>query len=262
MRGTRGATGLLALIALSIIVACAPAHVRPEWQPGTLPAQAPAVGGSPTADLFQGSRLEMVRSQLETRDVRDRDVLRAMEKVPRHEFVPDDYIAQAYEDHPLPIGYGQTISQPYIVAVMTELLRLTPQSRVLEIGTGSGYQAAILGELVAQVYTIEIVPELCEQAQARLTRMGYANVEVRCGDGYYGWEEHAPYDAIIVTCAPDHIPQPLVAQLAEGGRMVIPVGPPGAYQVLWRVEKQGAEVKSERMMGVAFVPLTGDHDQD
>jgi protein-L-isoaspartate(D-aspartate) O-methyltransferase len=201
----------------------------------------------------------MVRSQIEGRGVTDRDVLRVMEKVPRHEFVPDDYLDQAYEDHPLPIGYGQTISQPYMVAAMTELLKLASSSRVLEIGTGSGYQAAILGELAAEVYTIEIIPELCEQARERLARLGYMQIQVKCADGYYGWEEHAPYDAIIVTCAPDHIPQPLVSQLADGGRMVVPVGPPGAYQVLWLVERRGQETKTERIMGVAFVPLTGGH---
>jgi protein-L-isoaspartate(D-aspartate) O-methyltransferase len=201
----------------------------------------------------------MVRSQIESRGVTDQDVLRAMEKVPRHEFVPDDYVDQAYEDHPLPIGYGQTISQPYMVAAMTELLRLSSNSRVLEIGTGSGYQAAILGELAGEIYTIEIVPELCEQARERLARLSYTRVQVKCDDGYYGWEEHAPYDAIIVTCAPDHIPQPLVSQLADGGRMVIPVGPPGAYQVLWLVERRGQETRTERIMGVAFVPLTGGH---
>ena len=201
----------------------------------------------------------MTKFQIEDRGIKDKMVLEAMETVPRHEFVPREYIDQAYADHPLPIGYGQTISQPYIVAVMTELLHLTAESRVLEVGTGSGYQAAILSELVEQVYSVEIVKELCEQAKKRLARLGHANVHVRCGDGYYGWEEHAPYDAIIVTCAPDHIPQPLVGQLADGGSMVIPVGPPGAYQVLWRVERHGDETKSERIMGVAFVPLTGSH---
>jgi len=201
----------------------------------------------------------MVKMQLAGRDITDAEVLRVMEKVPRHEFVLPEYLDQAYADHPLPIGYGQTISQPYIVAVMTELLALRREAKVLEVGTGSGYQAAILAELVDEVYTVEIVEELCKQATERLARLGYANVHVRCGDGYYGWEEHAPYDAIIVTCAPDHIPQPLVDQLADGGRMVIPVGPPGAYQVLWLVQRHGEEIKSERKMGVAFVPLTGGH---
>jgi protein-L-isoaspartate(D-aspartate) O-methyltransferase len=201
----------------------------------------------------------MVRMQLSGRDITDALVLKAMETVPRHEFVPDAYVKQAYNDHPLPIGYGQTISQPYIVAIMTQLLGLQRSSKVLEIGTGSGYQAAILAELVDQVYSVEVIEALCTEATDRLARLGYKNVEVRCGDGYYGWEEHAPFDAIIVTCAPDHIPQPLVDQLADGGRMVIPVGPPGAYQVLWSVTREGEQVKTERKMGVAFVPLTGDH---
>ena len=201
----------------------------------------------------------MVRFQLESRGVKDKDVLRAMETVPRHEFVTAEYLDQAYEDHPLPIGFGQTISQPYIVAVMTELLQLRYNAKVLEIGTGSGYQAAILAELVGEVYSVEIVPELCERAAKLLAALHYDNVHVRCADGYDGWEEHGPYDAIIVTCAPDHIPQSLVRQLADGGRLVIPVGPPGAYQVLWLVTRVGEEIKSQRTMGVSFVPLTGGH---
>ena len=201
----------------------------------------------------------MAKFQIEDRGIQDKRVLKAMETVPRHEFVPVEYVDQAYADHPLPIGYGQTISQPYIVAAMTELLQLRADSRVLEIGTGSGYQAAILSEVVGEVYSVEIVKELCEEAKDRLARLARTTVHVKCGDGYYGWEEQAPYDAIIVTCAPDHIPQPLIGQLADGGRMVIPVGPPGAYQVLWLVERHGEETKSERVMGVAFVPLTGGH---
>ena len=210
-------------------------------------------------DRYEGAREQMVKWQIEDRGVKDKDVLRAMDAVPRHEFVPPEYLDQAYADHPLPIGYGQTISQPYIVAVMTELLHLRRDSRVLEIGTGSGYQAAILAQLVQEVYTVEIIEPLCKQAQERLSRPGYMNVQARCADGYYGWEEHAPYDAIIVTAAPDHIPQPLVNQLADGGRMVIPVGPPGFYQVLWLVERRGQEIRSERIIDVAFVPLTGEH---
>jgi protein-L-isoaspartate(D-aspartate) O-methyltransferase len=201
----------------------------------------------------------MAKFQMEERGITDQDVLRVMETVPRHEFVLPEYLDEAYADHPLPIGYGQTISQPYIVAVMTEMLHLHRDAKVLEIGTGSGYQAAILSGLTQEVYSIEIIASLCAQAQERLARLGYRNVQVKCGDGYNGWEEHAPYDAIIVTAAPDHIPQPLVNQLADGGRMVIPVGPPGAYQVLWLVERRGEEIKSQRTMGVAFVPLTGGH---
>ena len=214
---------------------------------------------SPVSDHFAALRQEMVRSDIQGRGINDERVLRAMRTVPRHEFVLPEYLSQAYVDFPLSIGYGQTISAPSIVAVMTELLEIERDSKVLEIGTGSAYQAAILAELTDHVYSVEIVEPLCEAAKERLLRLGYANVVVDCRDGYYGWEEHAPYDAIIVTCAPDHIPQPLINQLADGGRMVIPVGPPGFYQVLWRVERHGEEITSERLMGVGFVPLTGGH---
>jgi protein-L-isoaspartate(D-aspartate) O-methyltransferase len=182
-----------------------------------------------------------------------------MERVARHEFVPGEYQSQAYADHPLPIGYGQTISQPYIVALMTELLQLEPAHRVLEIGTGSGYQAAILGEIVTEVYTVEIVEPLAAEATERLARLGYDNVHVLNADGYFGWEEHAPFDAIIVTAAPDHIPQPLVGQLADGGKLVIPVGPPGGYQTLWEITKSGDDIQKRNVTGVLFVPLTGEH---
>ena len=201
----------------------------------------------------------MVEQQMRRRDITDERVLEAMRKVPRHEFVPKEYLKQAYADHPLPIGYGQTISQPYIVALMTQLLELKEGDKVLEIGTGSGYQAAILAELTDEVYTVEIIEELASQAKERLKRLGYVNVHVKHADGYYGWKEHSPYDAIIVTCAPDHIPQPLVDQLADGGRLVIPVGPPGAYQVLWKITRKGDDIISRRITGVSFVPLTGGH---
>jgi len=214
---------------------------------------------SPVADHFAALRQEMVRADIQGRGVNDESVVRAMRTVPRHEFVLPEYSDQAYVDFPLSIGYGQTISAPSIVAVMTELLEIERDSKVLEIGTGSAYQAAILAELTDHVYSVEIVEPLCQAAKKRLLRLGYANVVVDCRDGYYGWEDHAPYDAIIVTCAPDHIPQPLINQLADGGRMVIPVGPPGFYQVLWRVERHGEEITSERLMGVGFVPLTGGH---
>jgi len=200
----------------------------------------------------------MVRLHIEGAGILNDDVLRAMRAVPRHEFVPQDFLEQAYENHPLPIGYGQTISQPYIVGWMTELLQPQPGERVLEIGTGSGYQAAILAELgFLEVYSIEIVPELAETAAARLKALGYDEVHVRQGDGYYGWPEAAPFDAIIVTAAPDHLPAPLVDQLAEGGRLVIPIGPSGFYQSLWRFEKRGGEVTAYNMGGVSFVPFTG-----
>jgi protein-L-isoaspartate(D-aspartate) O-methyltransferase len=199
----------------------------------------------------------MVAGQIEARGVSDPATLAAMRAVPRHAFVPADYLDQAYADHPLPIGFGQTISQPYIVALMTELLELKGGGRVLEIGTGSGYQAAVLAEILDEVYTVEIIPELAEAARARLDANGYSNAIARQGDGYFGWEEHAPYDAIIVTAAPDHLPQPLVGQLKEGGRLVIPIGPVGGYQVLWKFVKEGADVKAYRVLDVAFVPLVG-----
>jgi protein-L-isoaspartate(D-aspartate) O-methyltransferase len=201
----------------------------------------------------------MVERQIRERGVTDEEVLEAMERVPRHDFVPSEYQSQAYADRPLPIGYGQTISQPYIVALMTELLQLKNTDRVLEIGTGSGYQAAILGEIVAEVYTVEIIEALAAEAAARLKRLGYDNVHTLHADGYFGWEEHAPYDAIIVTAAPDHIPQPLVQQLKDGAKLVIPVGPPGGYQTLWEVTKIGQEVTKRNVTGVLFVPLTGEH---
>jgi len=200
----------------------------------------------------------MVDQTMKTRDIVDSDVLHAMQTVRRHEFVPDAYVDQAYADHPLPIGYGQTISQPYIVAWMTQLLELEPGAKVLEIGTGSGYQAAVLAELPqVKVYTIEIVPELAEQASQRLARLGYADVVTKQDDGYYGWPEHAPFDAIIVTAAPDHLPQPLAEQLADGGRLVIPIGSPGSYQSLWQFTKSGDDLKARNMGGVIFVPFTG-----
>jgi protein-L-isoaspartate(D-aspartate) O-methyltransferase len=203
--------------------------------------------------------MSMVDRQIRRRGVTDQDVLEAIERVPRHEFVPEEFQSQAYADRPLPIGYGQTISQPYIVALMTELLELRSTDRVLEIGTGSGYQAAILAQIVAEVYTVEIVEALAVEARERLKRLEYDNVHAIHGDGYYGWEEHAPYDAIIVTCAPDHIPQPLVQQLKEEAKLVIPVGPPGGYQTLWQVSRFGDEVKKRNVTGVLFVPLTGEH---
>ena len=204
--------------------------------------------------------MNMVETQIRRRGVTDRQVLGVMERVPRHEFVPDRLRDQAYGDFPLPIGYGQTISQPYIVALMTELLALESTDRVLEIGTGSGYQAAILAEVVSEVYTVEIVKPLATEAADRLARLGYANVHVLHADGYYGWKEHAPYDAIVVTCAPEHIPEPLVQQLKEGGRLVLPVGEPGGYQTLWQVTRQGSETKKRDVTGVLFVPLTGGHE--
>ena len=193
--------------------------------------------------------------QLRPRGIDDSRTLRAMAKVPREKFVAKELQARAYEDRPLPIGYGQTISQPFIVAFMTQELKPKPTDRILEVGTGSGYQAAVLAELVAEVYTIEIVKPLAESAEVRLRELGYKNVQVKAGDGYKGWREHAPFDAIIVTAAPDHVPEPLVEQLREGGRMIIPVGKTFA-QELYLLEKRGGVVKQTAVIPVKFVPLT------
>jgi protein-L-isoaspartate(D-aspartate) O-methyltransferase len=182
-----------------------------------------------------------------------------MQSVKRHQFVPEKYLNQAYDDHPLPIGYGQTISQPYIVALMTAILELKPGDRILEIGTGSGYQAAVLAEMDVDVYTMEIIPELAAQATERLENLGYSNIHVSNADGYFGWEEYAPFDAIIVTAAPDHLPQPLINQLAEGGKLVIPIGPIGAVQTLWLFEKVEGEPNAINLGPVRFVPFTGEH---
>jgi len=191
----------------------------------------------------------------------DARVMTAMDTVPRHEFVPANQRRHAYANRPLPIGYGQTISQPYIVALMSDLIKPQPGDRVLELGTGSGYQAAILSELTGQVYSIEIIEALGTQATKRLSRLGYDNVTVRIGDGYYGWKEHAPYDAIVVTAAASHVPPPLVAQLKPGGRMVIPVGSRFLTQQLVLIEKEpDGQLITRQIMPVRFVPLTGKHD--
>ena len=191
------------------------------------------------------------------RGIHEERVLAAMMKVPREEFVPEHLRAASYADQPLPIGYDQTISQPFIVAFMTEQLRPQPQDRVLEIGTGSGYQAAILAQLVTDVYSIEISEPLARTAEATLQRLGYKNVHVKVGDGYKGWAEHAPFDAVIVTCAPDHVPQPLIDQLKEGGRMIIPVGGFGD-QELCLLEKKNGELERRTVSPVRFVPMTGE----
>lgn len=216
---------------------------------------APLAGAQPDKAEFTGQRAEMVAEQIEARGVRDPRVLGAMRAVPRHEFVPQSLRAAAYADHPLPIGEEQTISQPYIVALMTELAEVGPQDKALEIGTGSGYQAAVLAELTPRVFTIEILPTLAARAEATLRRLGYSGVRVRVGDGYLGWPEEAPFDAILVTAAPDHIPQPLVDQLAEGGVLVIPVGPEGGLQRLKRLRKEEGRVVEEEAIPVSFVPL-------
>ena len=208
-----------------------------------------------TAADFGAQRERMVKEQIAARGVSDERVLSAMRTVPRHEFVAEKWRGEAYDDGPLPIGYDQTISQPYVVALMTEQLRPQPEHRVLEIGTGSGYQAAVLAGLVSEVYSIEIVEPIVKMAEATLQRLGYKNVHVRIGDGYKGWPEHAPFDSIIVTCAPDHVPQPLVEQLKEGGRMVIPVGPPLA-QELYVLTKSNGQLRQAALLDVRFVPMT------
>jgi len=210
-----------------------------------------------TAQNYAVRRESMVSDQIINRGIRDKDVISAMRNVKRHLFVPDRYADQAYKDRPLPIGHNQTISQPYIVALMTELLELDKTDKVLEVGTGSGYQAAILANIVSEVYSIEIVEPLAKRAKETLNRQGYNNVHVKIGDGYKGWEKYAPYDAIVVTCAPSDIPAPLKEQLAEGGKLVIPVG--GAYvQRLVLLKKKHGKIKKEHITGVRFVPMLNE----
>lgn len=211
-------------------------------------------------DDFARRRDRMVRHQIEAREITDPRVLAAMRKVPRHEFVPAELVDSAYEDGALPLKMGQTISQPYIVAYMTQALELTGTERVLEIGTGSGYQAAVLAEIVPEVYTIEIIPELQQHAAAVLARLGYKNVHFRVGDGYMGWPEQAPFDRIIVTAAPEEIPQPLIDQLKEGGRLVIPVG--GWTQEITIVDKERTGITRRSTIPVRFVPMTGKAQED
>ncbi len=205
---------------------------------------------------FKAMREKMVEIQIRGRGVKDERVLSAMHKVERHRFVPKAYESQAYADQPLPIGEGQTISQPYIVALMTELLELKGEERVLEVGTGSGYQAAILAELAREVYTIEIIEALARSSKELLLSLGYKNIFVKAGDGYLGWPEHAPFDAIIVTCAPDHIPKPLLEQLKDGGRLVVPVGTHS--QELKKIVKRSGKIETMDVIPVIFVPMTGE----
>lgn len=209
--------------------------------------------------IYAERRERMVETQIETRGVKNKLVLDAMRKVPRHLFVAEGLRDVAYTDGPLPIGEEQTISQPYIVALMTELLGLKGGEKVLEIGTGSGYQAAILAEIANEVYTIEIICPLAEKAERKLKEMGYKNITVRCADGYQGWQEHAPFDGVMVTAAPDHIPQPLVDQLKIGGKLVIPVG--DLFQELVVVTKTEKGIKKENIIPVRFVPMTGEAEK-
>ena len=207
-------------------------------------------------DKYEKERTDMVNRQIKSRGVNDKNTLKAMKTVKRHLFVPAGYSSNAYEDRPLPIGYGQTISQPYIVAYMTELLNVASGDTVLEIGTGSGYQAAVLAEIVSQVYTIEIVEKLSISAKERLKTLKYDNVEVKMDDGYYGWKEHGPFDGIIVTAASEYVPPPLIDQLKDGGKMIIPVGSPFGVQTLMLITKKGGEIKTNRLIAVRFVPFT------
>jgi protein-L-isoaspartate(D-aspartate) O-methyltransferase len=212
--------------------------------------------GSNSRKDFKAMREKMVENQIKARGVKDPRVLAALLKVERHRFVPETYLDSAYSDQPLPIGEGQTISQPYIVGLMTELLELKGNENVLEIGTGSGYQAAILAELAKEVYTIEIIESLASTAEKRLSELGYQNVRLKAGDGYLGWPEAAPFDAIIVTAAPDHIPKPLIEQLKEGGRMVVPVGT--HTQELRKIVKKSGRMETIDVIPVLFVPMTGE----
>ncbi|MCJ7493138.1 MAG: protein-L-isoaspartate(D-aspartate) O-methyltransferase [Deltaproteobacteria bacterium] len=200
----------------------------------------------------------MVEHDLKGRDITDAKVLEIMGRVPRHLFVDKSLQSKAYADHPLPIGEGQTISQPYIVALMTQILQVKPGEKVLEIGAGSGYQAAVLAELTDQVYTIEIRASLSQMAAQRLKQLGYEKVKVKYGDGYFGWEEYAPFDAIIVTCAANHIPPPLIKQLKENGRLIIPLGSTTYFQTLTLLTKKNGQTDVQHLLGVSFVPMTGD----
>jgi protein-L-isoaspartate(D-aspartate) O-methyltransferase len=210
----------------------------------------------PQDDKYSKSRDEMVTEQIENRGISDQPTIDALRKVPRHKFVPPYSTERAYNDSPLPIGYGQTISQPYIVAFMTAAINPRPGQKVLEIGTGSGYQAAVLAEIVDEVYTIEIITELYNSSNKRLKELAYKNVYCRNSDGYYGWEEFAPFDAIVVTAAAEYIPPPLIEQLKDNGKMIIPVGSPYLTQMLVLVEKKGEEVFTTTLLPVRFVPFT------
>jgi protein-L-isoaspartate(D-aspartate) O-methyltransferase len=209
-------------------------------------------------DPYLAARQRMITEDIQRRGIDDRRVLQAMLKVERHLFVPESYRPMAYADRPLPIGEGQTISQPYIVALMTYHLHLTPEDRVLEIGTGSGYQAAVLAELAKEVYSMEIIEQLASAAQERLQALGYKNVRVKSGDGFYGWPEHAPYDAIMITCATPTIPERLVEQLREGGRMILPLGDKPFHQSLTLITKREGKIERQPLEDVVFVPMTGE----
>jgi protein-L-isoaspartate(D-aspartate) O-methyltransferase len=233
--------------------ACNP---EPTVADETIAPPGPTSSSEPAPDHFTPRRERMVAEQIEARGVKDPAVLAAMRRVPRHEFMPEWVRDQAYHDHALPIGYEQNISQPYVVAYMTEALKLQPGDKVLEIGTGSGYQAAVLAEITDRVYSIEIIKELADRARQDLDRLGYKKIKTRTGDGYRGWPEFAPFDAIIVTAAPDHVPPALVEQLKVGGRLVIPLG--NVNQELRRLTRTETGVQEEMLLPVFFVPMTGE----
>jgi protein-L-isoaspartate(D-aspartate) O-methyltransferase len=247
-------------IAAIFLVACAADPTLAPTVTLVLSPEATSLQSTATpepVDPFETERQLMVEEGVVGWGISDPAVIEAMGIVPRHEFVPDDFLSQAYNNHPLPIGFGQTISQPYIVALMTQALEVNEDATILEIGTGSGYQAAVMAELVDHVYTMEIITPLAERAAATMDQLGYDNVSVRNADGYFGWLEQAPFDAIIVTAAPDHIPQPLVEQLKIGGKLIIPVGPVGGIQTLWLVSRiNEKEVRTQNLGDVRFVPLT------
>ena len=269
----RRLTTLLLLLLVTTVYAslngCSKATVSPTIEtpaPESTAITVEKTAAVPTdvqVDIYAEARNRLVEQGIIGYGIDDPLVIDAMRRTLRHLFVPEDYLDVAYENHPLPIGYGQTISQPYIVALMTQELGVGEGDRVLEIGTGSGYQAAVLAELGVEVYTIEIIGPLAEAASERLERLGYENVHVRHADGYFGWEEEAPFDAVIVTAAPGHVPQPLKFQLKIGGIMVIPVGPVGGYQELWRVMRVDEDkFDSISLGGVRFVPFTREIEDD
>jgi len=244
------------LVACVILAVLFFAVIRPRMQ-----AKAIQEATNDTASWvdYETQRLDMAERAANMFELSNEDVLNAIRSIPRHRFVPENLRDLAYSDGALPIGYGQTISAPYMAAWMTEELELKPGECVLEIGTGSGYQAAVLAELgYVEVFSVEIIPELAERAAALLEDLGYKGLYLRQGDGYFGWEEFAPFDAIIVTAAPDHLPGPLVQQLADGGRMLIPIGPTGGYQTMWKFRKEGNEFLAYNLGGVVFVPLVSE----
>jgi len=231
------------VVALSLLLICS---LYSFCSPGAKPVS------------YEEQRQHMVKFDIKARGIKDQKVLDAMLKIPRHLFVAESYRNYAYADHPLPIDAGQTISQPYIVALMTEALKLNPDDRVLEIGTGSGYQAAVLGEIAGEVYTLEIKKVLADKSRKLLKELGYKNIHVKFGDGYFGWKEHAPFDAIIITAAANKVPEPLIAQLKEGGRIILPLGKTTSYQTLTIFRKKKGEMLKEEIIPVRFVPMTGE----